>query len=216
MYSAKKRFVDSHQRLPSLWSLVITGYQDLSAPCLCVTCSKQKKHLLADRWWPCGGFISWWTVTVHHDHHSSSMSRVISRFIPIEWGNLHNYWGTVISFILTVFEITSLKCLFAAGLAWTLNYKAGRGGSRNFGWGGVTLFATPIIYLQHLFSKFHYQLHGQSLIGGVTPRIRLWQEFASNGQLSGLQHIIIQYTIQQRSLAKEWPTSSSYIWHNHN
>ena len=24
--------------------------------------------------------------------------------------------------------------------------------------GGLTLFATPLIYLQHLFSKFHYQL----------------------------------------------------------
>ena len=34
-----------------------------------------------------------------------------------------------------------------------------RGGSRNFGGGGcLTLFATPIIYLQDLFSKFHYQL----------------------------------------------------------
>ena len=34
-----------------------------------------------------------------------------------------------------------------------------RCGSRNFGWGGgLTLFARPIIYLQHLCSKFHYQL----------------------------------------------------------
>ena len=33
--------------------------------------------------------------------------------------------------------------------------------------GGVTLFAIPIIYLQHLFSKFHYQL--DSPWGGGLP-----------------------------------------------
>ena len=32
--------------------------------------------------------------------------------------------------------------------------------------GGVTLFATPIIYLQHLFSKFHYQLSSPWWGGG--------------------------------------------------
>ena len=32
--------------------------------------------------------------------------------------------------------------------------------------GGWTLFATPIIYLQHLFSKFHYQL-GSPWGGGL-------------------------------------------------
>ena len=35
------------------------------------------------------------------------------------------------------------------------------------GGGALTLFATPIIYLQHLSSKFHYQL--SSPWGGVTP-----------------------------------------------
>ena len=35
------------------------------------------------------------------------------------------------------------------------------------GGGRLTLFATPIIYLQHLFSKFHYQLG--SPWGGLTP-----------------------------------------------
>ena len=34
--------------------------------------------------------------------------------------------------------------------------------------GGLTLFATPIIYLQHLFSKFHYQL-GSPGGGGKPP-----------------------------------------------
>ena len=32
--------------------------------------------------------------------------------------------------------------------------------------GGLTLFATPIIYLQHLFSKFHYQLGSPGGGGG--------------------------------------------------
>ena len=34
--------------------------------------------------------------------------------------------------------------------------------------GGLTLFATPIIYLQHLFSKFHYRL-GSPWGGGNPP-----------------------------------------------
>ena len=46
---------------------------------------------------------------------------------------------------------------------------APRGGSRNFGCGGLTLFAIPIIYLLHLFSKFHYQL-GSPGGGGLNPR----------------------------------------------
>ena len=39
--------------------------------------------------------------------------------------------------------------------------------------GGLTLFAIPIIYLQHLFSNFHYQLGSPG--GGINPPwIRLW------------------------------------------
>ena len=48
-----------------------------------------------------------------------------------------------------------------------------RGGSRNLGWGGgLTLFATPIICLQHPFSKFHYQL-GSPWGRGLSPWIPL-------------------------------------------
>ena len=49
--------------------------------------------------------------------------------------------------------------------------------------GGVTLFAIPIIYLQHLFSKFHYEL-GDPGGGGVKPLsppppIRLCKDLSS-------------------------------------
>ena len=59
--------------------------------------------------------------------------------------------------------------------------KVSRGGSRNFGWKGFDIICNTsinIIYLQHLFSKFHYQLG--SPWGGVEPskapppRICLW------------------------------------------
>ena len=49
----------------------------------------------------------------------------------------------------------------------------------------MTLFATPIIYLQHLFSKFHYQLGspggGLNPLGHPPPWIRLWQVYRAIG-----------------------------------
>ena len=91
-----------------------------------------------------------------------------TRFTPCLCWHMHCSW-------VETCQSGVLKCGLVAQLRVCCAPSShNRSGSRNFGWGRVTLFATPIIYLQHLFSKFHYQLgsRGGGGLNSQPPWIR--------------------------------------------
>ena len=102
------------------------------------------------------------TPVLHQLHCLPVRQRMVFKILLLTYRALH---GLAPAYLEELLELHSpVRTLRSSVDKWHF-----RGGSRNLGWGGLTLFATPIIYLQHLFSKFHYQLGSPWKGGGLTP-----------------------------------------------